>query len=169
MNDEWTEIDVRDGAKGPLVVEAIKRRAVARNDKRQEGHEEVLVVIRYRDRDNDAVVKTDYYLSNASAETELAEYTRAAKAEHRIEECIQRAKSEAGLADYEVRNWKGWHHHQILSLIASWFLVTEARRGKKMDTGNHRSTDPRRHLVDPASRVRMRYQPSNSSRTRTAS
>jgi SRSO17 transposase len=169
MNDEWTEIDVRDGAKGPLVVEAIKRRAVARNDKRQEGHEEVLVVIRYRDRDNDAVVKTDYYLSNASAETELAEFTRAAKAEHRIEECIQRAKSEAGLADYEVRNWKGWHHHQILSLIASWFLVTEARRGKKMDTGNHRSTDPRRHLVDPAPRVRMQYQPSNSSRTRTAS
>jgi hypothetical protein len=54
-----------------------------------------------------------------------------AKAEHRIEECIQRSKSEAGLADNEVRNWKGWHHHQILSLIASWFLVTEARRGKK--------------------------------------
>ncbi|MFB3106382.1 MAG: IS701 family transposase [Pseudomonadales bacterium] len=166
---EWTQIDVRDGAKGPLVVEAIKRRVVARTDKRQEGHEEVLVVIRYRDRDNDEVVKTDYYLSNATAETELAEFTRVAKAEHRIEECIQRAKSEAGLADYEVRNWKGWHHHQILSLIASWFLVTEARRGKKMDTSNHRSTDPRRHLVDPASCVRMRYHLPNSSRTRTAS
>ncbi len=32
---------------------------------------------------------------------------------------------------YEVRNWKGWHHHQILSLLATWFLVTEARRGKE--------------------------------------
>ena len=167
--DEWTQIDVRDGAKGPLTVEATKRRVVARTDKRQEGHEEVLVVIRYRDRDQDEVVKTDYYLSNASAATELAEFTRVAKAEHRIEECIQRGKSEAGLADYEVRNWKGWHHHQILSLIASWFLVKEARRGKKMDPGNHRSTNPRRPLVNPASCVSMRYQLPNSSRTRTAS
>jgi len=165
----WTQIDVRDGAKGPLVVEATKRRVVARTAKRQEGHEEVLVVIRYRDRDNDEVVQTDYYLSNAKAETELAEFTRAAKAEHRIEECIQRGKSEAGLADYEVRNWKGWHHHQILSLIASWFLVTEARRGKKMDTGNHRSTNPQGHRIDPASRLRMRYQLPHFSRTRTAS
>jgi hypothetical protein len=59
--------------------------------------------------------------------TELAEFARVAKAEHRIEECIQRAKSEAGLADYE---WKGWHHHQTLSLLATWFLITEARRGE---------------------------------------
>ena len=166
--EEWTEIDVRDGAKGPLVVEAIKRRVVARTDKRQEGHEEVLVVIRYRDRDRDEVIKTDYYLSNASAETELSEFARVAKAEHRIEEAIQRSKSEAGLADYEVRNWKGWHHHQILSLIASWFLISEARRGKKMDTRNYRSTDSRSHLGNPVSRVRMRYQLPNPTRTRTA-
>jgi SRSO17 transposase len=166
-DDDWTEIDVRDGAKGPLVVEAIKRPVVARTDRRQEGHEEVLVVIRYRDRDDRQVIKTDYYLSNASPETELVEFVRVAKAEHRIEECIQRAKSEAGLADYEVRNWNGWHHHQILSLIATWFLVTEARRGKKMDASNHRSANPRRPLFDPASRVRMRYNLSNPARART--
>lgn len=164
---DWTVIDVRDGAKGPLLVEAIKCRVVARTDKQQEGHEEVLVVIRYRDRDEQRVVKTDYYLSNASPETPLAEFARVAKAEHRIEECIQRAKSEAGLADYEVRNWKGWHHHQVLSLIATWFLVTEARRGKKMDTSNHCSTNPRTHLAHHSSRVRMRYDISNPARMRT--
>lgn len=165
---EWTKIDVRDGAKGPLIVEAIKRRVVARTNNRQEGHDEVLVVIRYRDRDNKKVLKTDFYLSNANAETELEEFARVAKAEQRIEECIQRSKSEAGLADYEVRNWNGWHHHQILSLIASWFLVTESLRGKKMDTGNHASTNPRRHFVDPALRVRMRYHLPHASRTREA-
>ncbi len=156
-DDEWTEIDVRDGTKCPLIVEAVKRRVVGRTDRRQEGHEEVLVVIRYRDRDNQSVVKIDYYLSNANVETELSEFARVAKAEHRIEECIQRAKSEAGLADYEVRNWTGWHHHQTLSLIATWFLITEARRGKKMDTGNHRSANPRRSRVDPSHTIRMRY------------
>jgi SRSO17 transposase len=54
-----------------------------------------------------------------------------AKAEHRIEECLKRGKSEAGLADYQVRNRSGWHHHQALSLLTLWFLVREAWRGKK--------------------------------------
>lgn len=163
----WTTIDVRDGAKGPLVIEIVKRRVVGRTHRRQEGHEEVLVVIRYRDRDNRRVVKTDYYLSNASADVELAEFARVAKAEHRIEECIRRAKSEAGLADYEVRNWKGWHHHQTLSLMATWFLVTEARRGKKMDACDHRAADPGRHIGDPPRPLRMRYTLTSRAGTRT--
>ncbi|MCP4898545.1 MAG: IS701 family transposase [bacterium] len=163
----WTTIDVRDGAKGPLVIEIVKRSVLGRTHRRQEGHPEVLVVIRYRDRDNRRVIKTDYHLSNASHETELAEFARVAKAEHRIEECIQRCKSEAGLADYEVRNWKGWHHHQTLSLLATWFLVTEARRGKKMDSGDHCPRDPRRHLQHPSTPTRMRYSLSNTTRTPT--
>lgn len=156
-DEDWTEINVRDGAKGPLIVEMVGRRVVARTDKRQEGHEEMLIVIRYKDRDDQSVVQTDYSLSNAPAETEPAEFARVAKAEHRIEECLQRCKSEAGLADYEVRNWKGWHHHQTLSLVATWFLVTEARRGKKMDTGDHGPANPARHRLDPSPRIRMRY------------
>ena len=54
-----------------------------------------------------------------------------AKAEHRIEECLQRRKSEAGLADYEVRKWTGWQQHQTLSFLATWFLERETQRGKK--------------------------------------
>ena len=53
------------------------------------------------------------------------------KAAHRIEECIQRGESEAGVADYEVRSWPDWHRHQTLAMIAAWFLATETRRGKK--------------------------------------
>ena len=166
---DWTTIDVRDGAKGPLIVEAVKRRVVARNHRRQEGHEEVLVIIRYRDRDNRRVVKMDYYLSNAAADTELSEFARVAKAEHRIEECLQRAKSEAGLADYEVRTWKGWHHHQTLSLIATWFLVTEARRGKKMDSGDYRPANPEDPFRNHSPPPRMRYALPNPTRTRTPS
>jgi len=130
-NSAWTTIDVRDGAKGPLVIEIVKRRVVGRNHRRQEGHEEVLVVIRYRDREDRRVVKADYYMSNAAWDVELAEFARVAKAEHRIEECLRRAKGEAGLAHYQVRTWKGWHHHQALTLLATWFLTQEKRRGEK--------------------------------------
>lgn len=162
----WTRLDVRDGAKGPLIVECLKRRVAARTDKRQQAPDEVLVAIRYKDREDQRVVKTDYYLSNASAQTPLLEFSRAAKAEHRIEECLQRCKSEAGLGDYEVRNWVGWQHHQTLSLIATWFLVSETRRGKKMDSRDHAPADPRRHLADPAPRVQMRFAIAHRTRTR---
>ena len=65
----------------------------------------------------------------------MTELARVSKAAHRVEECFRRGKSEAGLADYQVRNWRGWHHHQALSLLAAWFLNREARRGKNRDPG----------------------------------
>lgn len=92
----WKRIDVRDGAKGPLVVDVVKRRVVARTPRRQQGDEELVVVLRYRDRDNQQVVKVDFDLSNAEPGTSLWQLARVAKAEHRIEECLQRSKSEAG-------------------------------------------------------------------------
>jgi SRSO17 transposase len=146
----WDRIDVRDGSKGPLVVEAVKRRVVSRTHRRQQGDQETLVVLRYRDRDQAQVVKVDYYLSNAAPETPLGEFARVAKAEHRIEECLQRSKSEAGLADYEVRHWTGWQHHQTLSLLATWFLVRETQRGKKMDPCDHLAPDSPRHCDNRA-------------------
>jgi SRSO17 transposase len=107
----------------------VQTRVVAKTDRRRIGPEELLVVLRTRE--DDGTVKSDYYLSNAPPETLPGLLARVAKAEHRIEECLQRAKSEAGLSDYQVRTWSGWHHHQALSLLASWFLVQETRRGKK--------------------------------------
>ena len=133
----WHRIDVRDGSQGPRVVEAVKRRIGSRTHRRQQGDPETLVVLRYRDRAQAQVVKGDYYLSNAAPETPLGEFARVAKAEHRIEECLQRSKSEAGLADYEVRHWTGWQHHQTLSFLATGFLVRETDRGKKMDPCDH--------------------------------
>lgn len=152
----WKTLEVRDGAKGPLVVEIIKCPVVARTPQRQEGHRELAVVIRYLDRDQQEVVKIDFYLCNARRQTPLMDLARVAKAAHRIEECLQRSKSEAGLADYEVRHWKGWHHHQTLSLMATWFLVLETDRGKKMDASHHVASDSRGHCRDlvPSESVR---------------
>jgi SRSO17 transposase len=128
--ETWSRLTVRDGEKGPLEVEIVKRRVESKVERRVVRFEELLVAVRYVD---SGKLKYDYHLSNAAATTPLAELARVAKAEHRIEECLKRSKSEAGLGDYQVRNWDGWHNHQVLSLIAMWFLVLEARRGKKKD------------------------------------
>ncbi len=139
----WQTIEVRPGDKGPLVVQMVKRRVLAKTERRRVGPEEILVVT--REQQADGTFKHDYYLSNAAAETPLLEFGRVAKAEHRIEDCLERAKSQAGLAEYQVRTWQGWHHHQTLSLLATWFLTQETRRGKKLDARDHRSTDPLGH------------------------
>jgi len=138
--EAWTTIDVRDGEKGPLTVEATKVLVRAKTAPGK-GYDETLIVI--RERQADGSMKHDYYLSNAPPDTPLAEFARVAKAAHRIEECLHRAKSEAGLADYEVRTWRGWHHHQTLSLLATWFLTQETRQGKKIHAGDHRPTNSR--------------------------
>jgi SRSO17 transposase len=131
--DAWTRIDVRDGEKGPLVVEVVKRRVQARTETGGTGPEELLFVT--REAQPEGTFKHDYYLSNADPKELLEELARVTKAAHRVEECFGRSKSEAGLADYQVRNWRGWHHHQTLSLLAAWFLNRETRRGKNRDTG----------------------------------
>jgi len=129
--DAWTTIDVRDGENGPLMIEAVKTRIHARTETGGTGLDEVLFVTRERQADN--TYKRDYYLSNAEPDVPLEEFARVAKAEHRVEECFERAKGEAGLGDHQVRNWIAWHHHQTLSLLAAWFLNKETRRGKKTD------------------------------------
>lgn len=127
----WARVDVRDGEKGPLAVEVVKRRVQPRTETGGTGPEELLFVT--RERLSDGTYKHDYYLSNADPGVPLAELARVSKAAHRVEECFERAKGEAGLADYQVRNWPAWHHHQTLSLLAAWFLNEEARRGKNPD------------------------------------
>lgn len=156
-DDAWTTIEVRDGEKGPLVIEALKRRVQARTPTGGTGPEELLFVT--RERQANKVDKFDYYLSNAPPETPLEELARVSKAAHRIEECFKRAKGEAGLADYQVRNWTAWHHHQTLSLLAAWFLNQEARRGKNRDP---RADEPPITRVDRGSdRGAPRRQPSD--------
>jgi SRSO17 transposase len=131
LESAWTKIDVRDGEKGPLVLEVVKCRVQARTETGGTGPDELLFLTRDRQADN--TYKLDYYLSNAAPGTPLKELAWVAKAEHRIEECLKLAKGEAGLGDYQVRTWRSWHHHQTLSLLAAWFLNQETRRGKNRD------------------------------------
>ncbi len=130
--DRWTRLTVRDGAKGPLEVEAVSARVCAKHLRRI-GPEERLLVIRTVGPQPDWT----YSMSNAPPETPLVELVRARSCRHRVEEVFQQAKGEVGLAHYEVRSWVGWHHHITLALLALWFLVLErGRMGGKNPGGD---------------------------------
>jgi len=164
--DAWTRINVRDGDKGPLQVEVATCRVRTKINQRVMKYDETLVVV--RSLGDEGATKYDFYFSNAPRGTTAKEFARVALAAHRIEEAIKRGKSEAGLSHYEVRNWRGWHHHQVLSFIATWFLVREAQRGKKMDPGDHRAADSRRRIHAPASRLPLRHADQNRQQQNTS-
>jgi SRSO17 transposase len=146
----WQAVEVRDGEKGPIATEVVWTLVQARADGHPSDVAETLVV--FRERQGDGSWKHDYLVSNAALDTPLDEFARVYKAQHRIEECLKRAKGEAGLADYQVRTWEGWHHHQTLALLATWFLTKETRRGKNLDPRADRAAtaSPDRESAEPA-------------------
>jgi SRSO17 transposase len=120
----WTQFEIRAGEKGPLRVEAAETQVQTRDDKRV-GDQERLVVIRTV---NNPEAKTWSTLSNAEESVPLAEVVRAHAQRYWEEAGLKEGKSEVGMAHYEVRGWRGWHHHMTLSLLALWFLGLERFR-----------------------------------------
>jgi hypothetical protein len=57
---------------------------------------------------------------------------RVIKAGTCIEASFKRGKGVAGLDEYQVRTWEGWHHHMALTLIAVWFLISETHRDQQL-------------------------------------
>jgi len=142
----WERITVRDGEKGPLMVDAMSVRVRAKQERRV-GPEERLVVIRPVGES-----RIDYALTNAGPEVPLAEVVRAQRQRHRIEEVFGAGKGEVGLDHSEVRSWLGWHHHMTLCLVALWFLCLERRRVGGENAGDHGVAGPADlHEVAPPS------------------
>jgi len=129
---EWRPIEVDLAEPGPVKMQVITRRVQTRLAARQ-GPEELLVI--FRTLENGQAVRHDYFLSNAPPGMPLRELVRVWKASWRVEECFRRAKSEAGMDQYQVRGWIGWQQHQVLTLLACWFLVQQKLRGKWAPSG----------------------------------
>jgi SRSO17 transposase len=141
----WERVTVRDGAKGPLVVDAMTVWVRAKRDGRI-GPEERLVVIRPVGES-----RVDYALTDAGPEVPLAELVRVRSQRHRIEEVFEAGNGEVGLDHYEVRSWVGWHHHITLSLVALWFLGLERRRVGGENPGGDGAADAADlHAIAPA-------------------
>src|SRR6266446_3592645 len=148
----WRRLTVRDGEKGPVEIEMVRRRVQTRVERKRTGPEEWLVVTRRPRSDNrtlgpkaspdaadqDSRYRYQYYLTptNGSevglAMPSLAELARVIKAGACIEASFKRGKGEVGMDAYQVRTWQGWHHHMALTLIAVWFLIGETHRGQQL-------------------------------------
>ena len=111
--------DIRETAKGKLSARIWVRR-VWQWDGNSEAARPRLLVVRLGD---DGLFK--YSLSNAPANTRWERLAYMQAQRFWIERAFQDAKSHLGMAQYEVRGWRGWHHHMTLVCLALLFITKE--------------------------------------------
>jgi len=115
--DSWVRLTIKEGAKGPLVADFACLRVVAVRDSLP-GPAVWLVFRR-----NLGTGEIKFYLSNAPVDTTLQTFAWLSGMRWPTESCFEESKQELGMGDYQVRSWKGWHHHMTLVTLAHFFLV----------------------------------------------
>jgi SRSO17 transposase len=115
---QWHRLTIKEGTKGPQVVEVAALRAVMVDDELP-GRTEWLVF--RRGLEPDAELKV--FRCNAPKNTSRKTLARKTGQRWPIESTIAEGKGEVGLDHYEVRGWGGWHHHITMSFLAHHFLV----------------------------------------------
>ena len=119
-DEDWQRLSAGDGAKGPRRYDWARAELFRLPDP---GWNHWVLARRSIDDPRDLA----YYVCFGPADTSLEELIGVAGTRWAIEECIETAKGEAGLDEYEVRKWQGWYRHSTLSLLAHAYLtVTRA-------------------------------------------
>jgi SRSO17 transposase len=114
--ERWERLSAGAGAKGPRLYDWA-RVPLCRLD--WPGFEHGLLV-RRSIADPEVLA---YYVVFAPEGTTLAQLVRVAGSRWAIEECLESAKNEVGLDQYEVRRWEAWYRYITLSLLAHAYLT----------------------------------------------
>ena len=76
--------------------------------------------------------ESDYYVRFGPAGTESEEVVRVAGIRWTIEECLEEAKGQVGLDQYEIRRWDGWYRHITPAMLAHTFLAVIRHEGMEL-------------------------------------
>lgn len=122
----WKTLTLRDSTRGKLRVESLHQRVWLWDGAEPSPHCWHLIV--RREVGSPKTIK--YSLSNAPEDTSHQRLVVMQGARFWVERSFQDAKSECGMADYQVRRWSAWHHHMAMVMIAMLFLLKERIRQK---------------------------------------
>src|SRR5215471_17136304 len=142
----WYRRKVSEGTKGPITYEFARQRVTLC----KEGLPDRTVWLVLK-RTVGAAPSYAYAISNAPASTPLSTLVWLSGLRWAVEQCFEEGKTELGMDHYEVRNYAGWHHHMLTTMLAHFFLWhLKLRLGKK---------SPRSDRVAAAHALRGRLTP----------
>ena len=113
----WYRRQVAEGTTGPLIYAFARQRVTLCKDGLPE--RTVWLVIKRRE---GVEPSYSYSISHAPASTPLRTFVWLSGLRWAIEPCVEEAKTELGMAHYEVRNYAGWPHHLLTTRLAHFFL-----------------------------------------------
>jgi SRSO17 transposase len=153
-HEAWRTVSWREGSNATLSSRfaALRIRPASRDWKRSRPHPIEWLLIEWPEAEKEP---TKYWLSNLPESDPLEVLVDTAKLRWRIERDYEELKSELGLAHFEGRGWRGFHHHATLCIAAYGFLIRE-RAAFPPSVPRHRQTAPRsdrpkpRGAADPA-------------------
>ena len=122
--EAWNDVEWREGSNEPLSSRfaAVRVRPASRDHRRAEPHPVEWLVVEWPEGEAEP---TKYWLSTLPEDTPLAVLVDVIKLRWRIERDYEELKSELGLAHFEGRGWRGFHHHASLCIAAYGFLILE--------------------------------------------
>jgi SRSO17 transposase len=115
--DHWQTLTIGLGAQGPRIYQFAQHRV--REFRAGVLGRDVTAVFRR----NPDGTELKLYLTNAPPGVPLLLLGQVASRRWTIETGFEQTKGEVGLDEYEVRGWRGWHHHVALALLAGLFLL----------------------------------------------
>ena len=114
---EWSHVFVRDTERKKLWSNIACIRVYSVVDGLP--GDEIWLIIRQ----DDGEESVKYQFSNAPPDTSVERFAQMSCSRYWIERAFEDGKGIAGLADYQVRGWTGWHHHMTISLLAMLVLL----------------------------------------------
>jgi len=118
----WGAYTLRDSTRGKIKVEAASRQVWLWDGKERQARCWRVVCMRYKETGD-----IKYMLSNAGANVPLKEVLLKKCHRYWVERCFQDGKSNVGMADYQIRGWRAWHHHMSMVAMAMLFVLQERK------------------------------------------
>jgi len=122
---DWQRARVRKTTKGILYGLIHTKEVWVWNKKEAKVRKRTLVISKYVGKKGE-IIRIKYSLSNGDIDDySRREYAYFQAQRYWVERNFDDGKNHLGMSDYQVRKWKGWHHHHAIVFMAMLFMLKE--------------------------------------------
>jgi len=115
----WKKKTLRETTRGVLCVQCCRLKVYVWDGESASAKCWTLIVTKSLGANSDTKIS----LTNAPKHTTLKQLGWMQRQRYWVERAFEDAKSECGMADYQVRKWNAWHHHMALVMMAMLFYA----------------------------------------------
>lgn len=120
-NKRWRNLLIREGSKGEMCGE-FSEQAVWIWDKKS-GRDPIpcrLITKRFKNKGETTWNYKHSLTNDCTSKLKTLVYRQAQR--HLVEQALREAKTSLGMDEYQVRKWRGWHHHVALTMVAALYI-----------------------------------------------